>query len=64
MKSILIQLLVLPRGLVFLGIFCSVSLLLLSVPTKTLADGSGGDEFPGQRQGGGTHVTLQAVDTL
>jgi hypothetical protein len=63
MKSFLIQLLVLPRGLVFLGLFCSVSLMLLSVPTKTLADGSG-DEFPGQRQGGGTHMRLQAVDVL
>ena len=64
MKSLLIQLLVLPRGLVFLGLFCSISLMLLSVPTKTLADGSGGDEFPGQRQGGGTHMHLQAVDVL
>jgi hypothetical protein len=64
MKSFLIQLLVLPRGLVFLGLFCSISLMLLSAPTKTLADGSGGDEFPGQRQGGGTHMTLQAGDVL
>lgn len=64
MKNVLIQLLVLPRGLIFLGIFCSISLMLLSVPTKTLADGSGGDEFPGQRQGGGTHMTLQTVGIL
>lgn len=63
MKKLLIQLLVLPRGLLFLAIFCSVSLMLFSAPAKTLADGSGGDEFPGQRQGGGTHVTLQAVET-
>lgn len=62
MKSLLIQLLVLPRGLLLLGVFCSVSLALLSAPAKTLADGSGGDEFPGQRQGGGTHITLQSVD--
>ena len=58
MKSLLIQLLVLPRGLIFLGFFCSVCLMLLSVPTKTLANGSGGDEFPGQRQGGGTHLIM------
>lgn len=61
MKSLLIQLLVLPRGLLFLGAFCGVSLMLLSVPTKTLAEGSGG-EFPGQRQGGGTHVSVQNTD--
>lgn len=58
MKSLLIQLLVLPRGLIFLGIFCSMSLVLLTAPAATLADG-GGDEFPGQRRGGGTHVTME-----
>jgi hypothetical protein len=56
MKSLLIQLLVLPRGLMILSLLCSFSLLLLSIPAKTLANGSGGDQFPGQRQGGGTHV--------
>ena len=61
MKSLLIQLLVLPRGLLCLGLLCSASLVLLSIPTTTLADG-GGDEFPGQRRGGGTHVTIQAAD--
>jgi len=61
MKSLLIQLLVLPRGLLCLGLLCSASLVLLSIPTETLADG-GGDEFPGQRRGGGTHVTIQARD--
>ncbi len=55
MKSLLIQLLIFPKGLVILGVLCSISLILLSVPTKTLANGSGGDQFPGQRQGGGTH---------
>ncbi len=60
MKSLLIQLLVLPRGLIFLGIFCSTSLVLLTAPVETLADG--GDEFPGQRRGGGTHVTMQTTD--
>jgi hypothetical protein len=64
MKSLLIQLLVLPRGLVFLGLFCCISLLLLSVPTKTLAEGASGDQFPGQRQGGGTHVIWEAADLL
>jgi hypothetical protein len=64
MKSLLIQLLVLPRGLLFLGVFCSISLVLLSVPVKTWADGSSGGEFPGQRQGGGTHWSIQVVDTL
>ena len=59
MKSLLIQLLVLPRGLVFLGLICSLSLMLLNVPAKSLADNSGGDEFPDQRQGGGTHWTAQ-----
>ncbi|NER83905.1 MAG: hypothetical protein F6K42_31055 [Leptolyngbya sp. SIO1D8] len=55
MKSLLIQLLVLPRGLVVLGVLCSLSLMLLSLPSKSLADNSQGDEFPDQRQGGGTH---------
>jgi hypothetical protein len=64
MKSLLIQLLVLPRGLALLGVLCSLSLMLLSVPAKTLAEGSGGDQFPGQRQGGGTHMTLQALDMM
>lgn len=59
MKSLLIQLLVLPRGLIFLGIFCSMSLVLLTAPVATLADG-GGDEFPGQRRGGGTHATIDS----
>ncbi|MDB9524874.1 hypothetical protein PN498_02645 [Oscillatoria sp. CS-180] len=58
MKPLLIQLLVLPRGLVFLSIFCTVGLMFLSLPAKSLAEGSGGDQFPGQRQGGGTHVTF------
>ncbi|MEM6837009.1 MAG: hypothetical protein AAF609_09145 [Cyanobacteria bacterium P01_C01_bin.120] len=58
MKSLLIQLIILPRGLIFLGVFCSASLMLLTVPTETLATG-GGDEFPGQRRGGGTHVTME-----
>lgn len=62
MKSLLIQLLVLPRGLIFLGIFCSASLMLITAPAQTLANG-GGDEFPGQRRGGGTHITMQAKDT-
>ena len=62
MKSLFIQLLVLPRGLIFLGIFCSASLALLTAPVATLANG-GGDEFPGQRRGGGTHVTMQAPVT-
>lgn len=61
MKSLFIQLLVLPRGLLFLGVFCSASLVLFTVPAETLADG-GGDEFPGQRRGGGTHVTMQATE--
>lgn len=61
MKSLLIQLLVLPRGLLFLGVLCSASLVFLTVPVETLADG-GGDEFPGQTRGGGTHVTVQAID--
>ncbi|MEM1279878.1 MAG: hypothetical protein AAF892_11710 [Cyanobacteria bacterium P01_D01_bin.71] len=58
MKSLLIQLLILPRGLIFLGVFCSASLVLLTIPTETLANG-GRDEFPGQRRGGGTHVTME-----
>ncbi|MEM6436038.1 MAG: hypothetical protein AAF773_19620 [Cyanobacteria bacterium P01_D01_bin.115] len=62
MKSLLIQLLVLPRGLLCLGVLCSASLMLLSVPAETLANGSGGDEFPGQRQGGGTHMRLSPAD--
>ncbi len=61
MKSLLIQLLVLPRGLMFLGVFCSASLMLLTLPVETLADG-GGDEFPGQRRGGGTHITMQDAE--
>ena len=64
MKSLLIQLLVFPRGLLCLGILCSASLMLLSVPAETLANGSGGDEFPGQRQGGGTHMRLSPTDKL
>lgn len=62
MKSLLIQLLVLPRGLLFLGVFCSASLMLLTLPVETLADG-GGDEFPGQRRGGGTHVVAPLSET-
>lgn len=55
MKSFLIQLLVLPRGLAFVGVFCGLSLTLLSWPVQGATSNSGGDEFPGQTQGGGTH---------
>lgn len=58
MKSLFIQLLVLPRGLAILGVFCGVNLMLCNIPTQYLAD-QGGDEFPGNRQGGGTHMSLQ-----
>ncbi|MEM9003538.1 MAG: hypothetical protein AAGE59_08440 [Cyanobacteria bacterium P01_F01_bin.86] len=57
MKSILIQLLVLPRGLAILGLLCGINLLLCSMPTQYLAE-QGGDEFPGNRQGGGTHMGM------
>jgi len=59
MKSFLIQLLILPRGLSLLGLLCGVSLLLLSLPAKSLAEADG-DQFPDQRQGGGTHWTVPA----
>ncbi len=59
MKATLIQLLVLPRGLAVLGLFCGVILILCSMPAQYLAD-QGGDEFPGNRQGGGTHMGLQS----
>ena len=58
MKSLFIQLLVLPRGLIILGLFCGINLMLCSVPTQYVAD-KGGDEFPGNRQGGGTHLRVQ-----
>lgn len=57
MKSLFIRLLLLPRGLVFLSVFCSFSLALLNWPVQGVTSSSGGDEFPGQTQGGGTHWT-------
>lgn len=58
MKSALIQLLMLPRGLAVLGLFCGINLVFCSMPAQYLAN-QGGDEFPGNRQGGGTHMSLQ-----
>ena len=58
MKSMLIQLLVLPRGLFFVVLFCGINLILCSMPTQYLAD-QGGDEFPDDRRGGGTHMGVQ-----
>lgn len=57
MKLLLIRLLLWPHGLVFIGVFCSLSLAFLNWPVQGATSSSGGDEFPGQTQGGGTHWT-------
>ncbi|MEM0980607.1 MAG: hypothetical protein AAGH78_10055 [Cyanobacteria bacterium P01_H01_bin.58] len=55
MKSFIFQCLILLRGLAFVSVFCGLSLALLSWPVQGATSDSGGDEFPGQTQGGGTH---------
>lgn len=55
MKSLLDQLLVLSSGLVVLGVLYGLNLMICPVSTQYLAD-QGDDDFPGNRQGGGTHI--------
>ncbi len=63
MKSLLIQLVVLPRSLIVVGMFCSAILLMFSLSSPGLAD-EAGDEFPGQTQGGGTHWNLVLGESI
>lgn len=56
MRFLLIQLLILPRGIKILTRLCVVSLILLQLFSGYPAEAkTERDDFPDRRQGGGTH---------
>ncbi|HEY9876960.1 MAG TPA: hypothetical protein V6D29_00830 [Leptolyngbyaceae cyanobacterium] len=57
MKAFLIRLFILQKGAISLVSFCLLWLILTSLPPimPGQAARNGGDDFPGQRRGGGTH---------
>lgn len=57
MKAWLIRLLIFPQGLMVLLMGCAIALTIVHFPVDApiSSDSSGGDEFPDQKQGGGTH---------
>lgn len=67
MKATLIRVFIWPSGAALLVGFSMLSLLLLHWPSFEAEQQASGnrDEFPGQRQGGGTHwVNDQHNDTM
>jgi hypothetical protein len=57
MRALLIRLLILPKGLSLLHLFCLLALVALHLPTSSFEStiGKDGDLFPGRRRGGGSH---------
>ncbi|MGP1373644.1 MAG: hypothetical protein ACTS3T_12515 [Almyronema sp.] len=56
MKSLLVKSVILPRGLTAVAIACLLSLTALTLLQTEKVEAEQRDEFPGNRQGGGTHL--------
>ena len=56
MKSLLYLRLVLSRRVVIPGVLYGLVMMIWMMPSPSLAN-QGGDEFPDDRRGGGTHVS-------
>ncbi|NEQ34037.1 MAG: hypothetical protein F6K04_24110 [Leptolyngbya sp. SIO4C5] len=56
MKSLLVKSLILPRGLAAVTVVCLLSLTALTLFQAEKVGAEERDEFPGNRQGGGTHL--------
>lgn len=56
MKTWLIRMVVSPNSLFYIMTFCVFALIFLHFPVNIMTSSAdNNDEFPGQRQGGGTH---------
>ncbi|MBD0335683.1 MAG: hypothetical protein ICV62_09350 [Cyanobacteria bacterium Co-bin13] len=66
MRALLIRLLILPRGLSSINLFCLLALVVLHLPAGSFDSktSQGGDEFPGRRRGGGSHWVQPGSSTV
>ncbi len=56
MKALFIRFFILPQGSTLVTTICVAILILLHSPLLTASSNGNRDEFPKQRQGGGTHL--------